>query len=770
MSRTATAWLSIGLSILVQIAGGGGVVFGQGSAHDRLVPILWNNGKVYFFHGSDYSRYDANNDKADEADGNGNPYPRAIAGSWPGLFSENIDAAVFWPAPPPHTSTPKTVAYFFKGNQFMRYDVTADRADPDDGTGRPYPQPISLKWPGVWPDRVDAILVWPTKRNGRTVAYFFRGSQYLRFDVQNHRTDPGYPKPIAGNWPNFKFPNGVDGAVAWPNKIEGKTVVYFFKGSQYMRYDVDADRADDQSQGGLHYPALVQGNWPGLFIAKGPAGQNPEVEIEINQTAADTDDYVTWAPTFSRIRIKPGTSQGANVTVVLTNDAPAAIPSGGDVLFASSRTPWPINTTATSENVTLTLPANSDWVPFVVAGKFGRPSTNDKDAVMEAHQNTATGPVLGTKALMVRVRKDANTLTPGERDRLLQAMRSLRNGGQYVMFQELHRLSAIAGDESHSQPAFLPWHRAFILQIERALQGIDPSVTLPYWNWDFAAPNVFNADFLGAGRGGASFVDEPVFSATNPLNGWNTDLPFSAGRLSRRTFDQTVAPSASMNPLSFRPLIDPAGTGGGLENSANFGPRFPDTAASNPAFSVRVERESHDLAHSWSCGSGHLVTPVRSAADPLFYLLHAQVDRQWAFWQNRQNRHGVGAGGGTVSFPAPAHYDNAGNWNDAGVTAWQRGSFLEDTMWPWDGTSGPAGASGRDARPVNQGGVPGDTEAPDNLPASRPLVARTPFPPSAIANLWPPAPTAVRVRHVIDYLGKFNPANGLGVSYDDVPY
>jgi hypothetical protein len=236
----------------------------------KLVPVVWNNGKVYFFQGSEYARYDIAQDKADGEDGGGNTYPRAIQVSWPGLFAENMDAAVFWPAPPPGGAENKTVAYFFKGNQFMRYDVTADRADAADGAGRPYPQPISLKWPGIWTDRVDAVVVWPVPRNGRTVAYFFRDNQYIRFDVKNHRADPGYPKSITGNWPNFKFPDGIDGAVAWPTKVEGKSVVYFFKNDQYMRYDVDADRADDQTEGGLGYPAPVAGSWPGLLVAAVP--------------------------------------------------------------------------------------------------------------------------------------------------------------------------------------------------------------------------------------------------------------------------------------------------------------------------------------------------------------------------------------------------------------------------------------------------------------------------------------------------------------------
>lgn len=270
-------------------------VWAQLSGSGKLVPVVWNNGKIYFFQGNDYARYDIVQDKADREDESGNLYPRAIQDSWTGLFRENIDAAVFWPAPPPGGTENKTVAYFFKGDQFLRYDVTADHVDSADGAGRPYPQPISLKWPGIWTDRVDAVVVWPVPRNGRLVAYFFRDDQYIRFDVKRHRADPGYPKPITGNWPNFKFVDGIDGAVVWPTKVEGKSVVYFFKGDQYMRYDADADRASDQTEGGLAYPAPIAGSWPGLLMATTPgpvdalAAYARECDAAIGVTVPDFD-------------------------------------------------------------------------------------------------------------------------------------------------------------------------------------------------------------------------------------------------------------------------------------------------------------------------------------------------------------------------------------------------------------------------------------------------------------------------------------------------
>jgi tyrosinase len=393
-------------------------------------------------------------------------------------------------------------------------------------------------------------------------------------------------------------------------------------------------------------------------------------------------------------------------------------------------------------------------VPFVVAGKFGRPSINDKDAVIEVHRRRATGPVIAKKTLMVRVRKDANKLWPSERDRFLQAMRQFRNSNQYLVFQELHRLASTAGDEAHMQPSFLPWHRAMLLHVERELQKIDPTVALHYWNWDSASPNIFTEDFMGApGTGG--FLAEPRFALSNPLNGWDTDLPFSGGELRRNTADHTRDPAGSM-----KPLLDM------VVDWNDFGPTS-ENWGDVQSFSDDLERSSHNPAHGWACGSGHLTMPVRSAADPLFYLLHSQIEREWAYWQWQKNRFGTVVNG-VLTFPSPSHYDNNGNWNTPGnVADWdfrQKGSFLNDGLWPWDGTTGGTNMT-PEWRPLNQA-----TSGGGNIPLSMPAVPMTPFPASARPNLWPNLATIPTNAHMIDYSGRFQPQDGLGFSYDDVPY
>jgi hypothetical protein len=139
---------------------------------------------------------------------------------------------------------PNGKAYFFRGSQYLRYDPVNEATDPG------YPKPIAGNWPGLpasFTSDIDAAVLW---NNGK--AYFFKGSSYVRYDVASDKMDAGYPAPIAGNWPGLGG-HKIDAAMRWPN---GKA--YFFSGSQYLRYDMASDKVDPG------YPASIAGNWPGV--------------------------------------------------------------------------------------------------------------------------------------------------------------------------------------------------------------------------------------------------------------------------------------------------------------------------------------------------------------------------------------------------------------------------------------------------------------------------------------------------------------------------
>src|SRR2546425_12117909 len=81
---------------------------------------------------------------------------------------------------------------------------------------------------------------------------------------------------------------------------------------------------------------------------------------------------------------------------------------------------------------------------------------------------------------MLRCRKNQSTLTAQERSHFVAALLALKRNGKYDQYVQMHMNAMMA---AHRGPAFLPWHRYYINQLELDLQAIDSSVTLPYWDW-----------------------------------------------------------------------------------------------------------------------------------------------------------------------------------------------------------------------------------------------------------------------------------------------
>ena len=199
---------------------------------------IWPNGKAYFFKGSQYDRYDVKTDKVDAG------YPKPIAGNWPGF------PAAFAAGRRRLRALDQRQGLLLQGQPVhpLRHRRRQGRRRLSEAHRRQLARLRRLLSTGI-----NAGVVW---NNGK--AYFFKGSKYIRYDIKTDKVDVGYPKPIAGNWPGFPaaFAAGIDAAIVWNN---GKA--YFFKGAQYIRYDIKTDKVD------AGYPKPIAGNWPGLFTS-----------------------------------------------------------------------------------------------------------------------------------------------------------------------------------------------------------------------------------------------------------------------------------------------------------------------------------------------------------------------------------------------------------------------------------------------------------------------------------------------------------------------
>src|SRR6185436_4610722 len=91
-----------------------------------------------------------------------------------------------------------------------------------------------------------------------------------------------------------------------------------------------------------------------------------------------------------------------------------------------------------ANSILLNVPTNGTSVAFLAAGRFGFPSRSDRDVTIEARRGNT---VVGSVQVMVRVRKNANTLTNGERDRLVAAFAQLNNQGtgRFADFRDMPR-------------------------------------------------------------------------------------------------------------------------------------------------------------------------------------------------------------------------------------------------------------------------------------------------------------------------------------------
>ncbi|OCC08595.1 tyrosinase MelC2 [Streptomyces sp. PTY087I2] len=230
------------------------------------------------------------------------------------------------------------------------------------------------------------------------------------------------------------------------------------------------------------------------------------------------------------------------------------------------------------------------------------------------------------------VRKNQASLTAAEKRRFVDALLELKRTGQYDTFVTTHNAFIMSDTDNgdrvgHRSPSFLPWHRRFLIQFEQALQAIDPSVALPYWDWTVdrtAAASLWAPDFLGGtGRERDGQVAEGPFAVSGGR--WPVTVTVDGRGFLRRALGSGVPqlPTRSeVDAVLAMPTYDSAPW-----NSASDG------------FRNHLEgwrgANLHNRVHVWV--GGQMATGA-SPNDPVFWLHHAFIDRLWAQWQARHPR------------------------------------------------------------------------------------------------------------------------------------
>lgn len=270
----------------------------------------------------------------------------------------------------------------------------------------------------------------------------------------------------------------------------------------------------------------------------------------------------------------------------------------------------------------------------------------------------------------LKVRKNAATLTPDEISRFVNAVINLKktmtsgtDGTSISIFDQFVAThlgtSDVAGridptgrrfsNPAHGNAAFLPWHREFLYEFEYLLQVVDPSVTIPYWDFtdrDSAKNIIFQNNFMGPNGGssgvGGGAVQSGFFSAANK---WLQRKDLSGNTWTGKSRDT-------------QPLTRYMRAFDRLPTQAQVDQTLAQTTYDK--FRSSLENTAHATAHLWMGGSTANV--ATSPNDPMFWLLHANVDRIWAEWQLN------------------------GHWGSNWYTGNGKplGHNLNDLMWPWD--------------------------------------------------------------------------------------
>jgi hypothetical protein len=175
-------------------------------ARGRLTGAVILGDVVYFLYSSQYVRFSISADCVDAE-------PTTIAGNWPGLWADDIDAML---------DLGNGFVDFFKGNRCQRYWMGGNGRQ----EGVTEMRSISDFYPGLWTySDFDATV------NCNGSAFFFKGDRCQRYWLGGCGEQRGAKEStlIQEMWPGL-WASDIDAAVYWSGNV-----VYFFKGSKYKK-------------------------------------------------------------------------------------------------------------------------------------------------------------------------------------------------------------------------------------------------------------------------------------------------------------------------------------------------------------------------------------------------------------------------------------------------------------------------------------------------------------------------------------------------------
>ncbi len=228
----------------------------------------------------------------------------------------------------------------------------------------------------------------------------------------------------------------------------------------------------------------------------------------------------------------------------------------------------------------------------------------------------------------INLRKNINNLTVDElqkfRSAYKKAMRLTDNRG-YAYFAGFHGVPTFScwhgpqtKDGWPGVRLFLPWHRAYLYRFEKALQDLEPGVTIPWWDWRSSGSSQNKIP--------KAFSDKKAGSEPNILYKFRMGFPeHGLNRDTRRFPGKGFGPFEGLpSPDTIQQILD-----------------IPDNHFDE--FSDALE-DKHGFIHVWTGGqtrqngrlvSGDMSDIATAAFDPIFWSHHCMIDRLWWIWQKK---------------------------------------------------------------------------------------------------------------------------------------
>ncbi|KAK0118659.1 hypothetical protein ONS95_007540 [Cadophora gregata] len=231
------------------------------------------------------------------------------------------------------------------------------------------------------------------------------------------------------------------------------------------------------------------------------------------------------------------------------------------------------------------------------------------------------------------VRKEWRTLSRDEQISYVNAVNCLttkpsRIGLSSPLYDDFPYVHNQLNNDIHSVASFLPWHRYFVHVYETALKECGYTGSATYWDWtlDSLSPStspIWDAT-TGFGGNGSPNVTEPgeyspqkcvadgPFSKLRPTYITNSYTPHC---LTRNWNNGTSLPGRMLGEYYSPEVVDGA-----------------QALGTYTEYRYELEGTPHGAIHAAVGGD---LGPSTSPNEPIFFLHHAQVDRLWYLWQQK---------------------------------------------------------------------------------------------------------------------------------------